>query len=173
MINWFIERRKESRRRKKLYENVVSEIPKLSPNQAKGLFIKISETFSDEFLIKSDDDDGTFEEIKHLLPRYLKDYYKTFPSVDFSWNEYVISRNFIKPSELHSDCLCIGDNGPFGEIVIIPEKEEVYVLYSEDTYTEICECLKDGAKSIYNFILEMLCVNEKICEYVKKNLEIT
>ncbi len=170
MIKGFIERRKEKLRQEQLYERVVSEVLELPEHSAKDLFSKVSEAFGNQFWIKSECN-GDFEKVQHLLPSYLRDFFDSYPLSDFSYSELTISRNDIKQSELDSGCLCIGEEGFVGEVVIRPEKEDIYILYNDDHDTEISEYFEEGSKSIYNFIIDRLCINDKICEFVKRHLE--
>ncbi|GAA6139868.1 hypothetical protein NBRC116583_36150 [Arenicella sp. 4NH20-0111] len=169
MFRWFIERRKERKRLEELYEFTTSEIHKLQLSRAKSLFIELNEKFSEDFWIGNHSNDN-FEGVKDLLPEHLSHFFETYALSDFVCSELVISSSSIKHSELHSECICIGEDGFDAEVVILPKKEDIYVLYNDDPNTEITAYLKEGAPSIYHFIIEKLCINDQIYEYVNQNL---
>ena len=172
MFRWFAERRKERKRLEELYEFTMSEIRKLQPSRAKNLFITLNDNFGEDFWIENDNNDN-FESVKDLFPEYLSNFFETYASSDFVCSELIISKSQIRQSKLHSDYLCIGQDSGFSEVVIFPGKEDIYVLYNDDHYTELSEYLEDGAQSIYNLIIERLCIDETIYEYVKKNFKNT
>lgn len=172
MFRWFAERRKERKRLEELYEVTMSEICNLQLSRAKNLFLKLNEKFGEDFWVENDKNDN-FESFNDLLPEYLSNFFGTYASSDFVFSGLIISSGGIRHSELHSECICIGEDGFVAEVVILPKKEDIYVLYNDDPYTEISEYLEKGAPSIYHFIIENLCIHDHIYEYVKQEIKNT